>query len=50
MNAEEMTDVVFNALKLPANEWDMEFDDYNAQVIHITNNDGDTFKLTITKE
>lgn len=50
MNAEEMTDVVFNALKLSPSEWDMEFDDYNAQVIHITNKDGDTFKLTVTKE
>lgn len=50
MNAEEMTDVVFNALKLSPSEWDMEFDDYNAQVIYLTNNDGETFKITVTKE
>ena len=50
MNAEEVTDVVFNALHLEPREWDVEFDDYNAQVIHITHENGDTFKLTITKE
>lgn len=49
MNAEELTDVIYNSLNLDNREWDMEFDDYNPQVIHLTHNEtGNEFKLTIT--
>lgn len=37
MNAEEMTDVVYNALKLSKDEWDLDFADNNAQMIYATN-------------
>lgn len=49
MNAEELTDIIFNSLKLDTNEWTMEFDDYNPQVIHLTHTETDRhFKLTIS--
>ena len=49
MNAEDLTDVVYNSLKLPRDEWDMEFDDYNPQVIFLTHcESGKEFKLTIS--
>lgn len=51
MNAEELTDIIYNALKLDSREWSMDFDDYNPQVIHITHEEsGEEFKLTISKE
>ena len=50
MSAEEMTDLVFQSLKLSAREWEMDFDDYNFQVIHLTNKEGETFNITISKE
>ena len=50
MNAEKLTDIIFNSLKLDNREWVMEFDDFNTQVIHLTHESGAEFKLTISGE
>ena len=50
MNAEDMTDVLFNALKLPSREWAVEFDDYNPQLLVVTNLETDEeFLLSVSK-
>ena len=50
MGAEELTDIIYNSLKLDTREWDMSFDDYNPQVICLTHEEsGESFKLTISK-